>query len=107
MEMAMVALILAQTEPVIELGLAQVLMLLGPAALVVGMSVWLRLGQAGRVTIATVRAVVQLLAVGLIIGWVFGQNTWYWVIGLLAVMLLIAGATAGGRSAACSAAPRW
>jgi putative ABC transport system permease protein len=84
-------------RPVEPLGLAQVLLVLIPVALVISLSVALRLGQTRRISIATARSVIQLLAVGLIIGWVFERNTWYWVVGLLMVMTLIAGFTAAGR----------
>ena len=57
----------------------------------------LRLGITKRLTIAAVRATLQLAVIGLIIGWVFKQNTWYAVGSLLVVMTLIAGVTAGGQ----------
>lgn len=84
-------------RPVEPLGLVQVLLILIPIAVVVSLSLALRLGQVRRVSVATARAVVQLLAVGLIIGWVFERNTWYWIVGLLLVMASIAGFTAAGR----------
>jgi putative ABC transport system permease protein len=57
----------------------------------------LRLGIVRRMAWASVRAAVQLAAVGWIIGWVFSQQTWYAVGGLLIIMTLIAGVTAGGQ----------
>jgi len=84
-------------RPVEPLGLVEVLLVLIPIAVVVSLSLALRLGQARRVSIATARAVVQLLAVGLVIGWVFERNNWYWVVGLLLIMASIAGYTAAGR----------
>lgn len=84
-------------QPVEPLGLVEVLLVLIPIALVVALSLALRLGQVRRVSIATVRSVVQLLAVGLVIGWVFERDTWYWIVGLLVLMALIAGFTAAGR----------
>jgi len=44
-----------------------------------------------------VRATLQLGAVGLVIGWVFRQHTWYWVVSVLGLMAIVAGTTAGGR----------
>ncbi len=79
------------------LGLLEVLLVLIPVAAVIALSLALRLGQVRRVSVATARSVVQLLAVGLIIGWVFERDTWYWIVGLLMVMTLIAGFTAAGR----------
>jgi putative ABC transport system permease protein len=83
--------------PVKSLGLLQVLLILLPVVVVLALSVALRLGQTRIISIATARAVVQLLAVGMIIGWVFRQSTWYWILGLLAVMLTIASLTAARR----------
>jgi putative ABC transport system permease protein len=84
-------------RPVEPLGLAEVLLVLIPVVVVVAISVAFKLGQVRRISIATARSVVQLLAVGLVIGWVFERNTWYWVVGLLTLMTLVAGFTAAGR----------
>lgn len=83
--------------PAIQLGPWQLLMLAVPLAGVFAVAIALRLGQTRRFTIATVRAVVQLTAVGLVVGWVFGAERWYWVAGLLVVMVLIAGVTASSQ----------
>lgn len=83
--------------PVKSLGLLQVVLILLPVVVVLALSVALRLGQTRTISIATARSVVQLVAIGLIIGWVFRQTTWYWILGLLAVMLVIASLTAAGR----------
>ncbi|MCZ7607704.1 MAG: ABC transporter permease [Planctomycetota bacterium] len=47
--------------------------------------------------IATARATVQLLAVGLILGWVFAREQWWAVVLVLLVMTSIAGFTAGRK----------
>jgi putative ABC transport system permease protein len=47
--------------------------------------------------VATARATVQLIAVGLILGWVFGREHWFEIAGLLLLMTAIAGFTAGRR----------
>jgi putative ABC transport system permease protein len=88
---------LAEIDPVRELGPWQVALSIAPVLLILAASVWLKLGQTGRIAWATLRATVQLIAVGLIIGWVFQQNTWMWILALLAVMTLIAGITAAGE----------
>ncbi len=85
-------------KPIEPLGTLSILLLLVPIAIVCSLSVALKLGQVRRVSIATARSVVQLLAVGLIIGWVFDRQTWWWVAGLLLVMLLVAGFTASGQA---------
>lgn len=83
--------------PVIQLGPWQLLLLAVPLAGLFTVVVVLKLEQTRRLTIATVRAVVQLSAVGLVIGWVFQADRWYVIVGLLAVMLLVAGFTAASQ----------
>jgi len=90
---------LAMVEPVRELGPWQIALSLLPVALIIAIGAALRLGRHRLIAWATLRATVQLLAVGLIIGWVFEQNTWAWIVGLLAMMTCIAGLTAGGQLA--------
>jgi len=82
---------------VIELGPWHILMLGVPLAAVTAASVALKLGQTRRIGIATVRAVIQLTLVGLLIGWVFAADQWYWIVGLLIVMTMIAGFTAASQ----------
>ncbi len=86
------------TDPIISIPPGGLLWLLLPVAAILAVSLWLRLGQTRRVTLAVVRAVVQLWAVGLVIGWVFHADAWYWIVGLLAAMSLVAGFT-GARQA--------
>jgi putative ABC transport system permease protein len=85
-------------EPVVQLGWMEVLLLFLMTAVSVGISLALHLGFARDLTVATVRSTVQLLAVGLVIGWVFEQANWYWVTGLLLVMTTIAGVTGARQS---------
>lgn len=87
------------SDPIITLGWLQVLLLLGLVAAVLVMSLGLRLGLVRELSIATVRSIVQLVAVGLVIGWVFDHRTWYWVLGLLMMMTAVAGLTGARRSA--------
>ena len=88
---------LAQVDAVQHLGPWQVALSVAPVLLVLAGCAWLKLGQAKRIAWATVRATVQLLAVGMVIGWVFERNTWLWIMSLLVVMTLVAGFTAGGQ----------
>lgn len=83
-----------QIEP---LGIFSILLLIIPIAIVCAMSAALGLGQIKKISIASARSLVQLVAVGLIIGTVFAYSTWYWIILLLAVMTLIAGFTAASQ----------
>jgi putative ABC transport system permease protein len=63
----------------------------------VALSQWQRLGLARGFLIGAVRAVVQLLAVGYLLVYVFAVGSWWLVLIALAVMLLAATATAAGR----------
>ncbi len=71
------------------------------AALIVlnaAISIALRLELERRLLIASVRAIVQLLLIGLVLGWVFELRSAPVVAGLLGVMTVIAGVAAVGRS---------
>lgn len=58
--------------------------------LVAGIVSWrLRLGQTRRIAVSTVRAFVQLLAMGLLLVYLFRYQTW-WLVGLVLVGMCIA-----------------
>ena len=61
-------------------------------------SLLLQLKMEKTLLIAAVRTVGQLLLVGLVLDWVFRENRWYIVIGMLTVMTAIAGVTAVRRN---------
>lgn len=75
-----------------QLGLAALLMLVS-----VVLSVWLRLGLGRDILIAGGRMTVQLLLVGLILGWVFRLNAPLPILGIGLVMTLLAAQAAAGR----------
>src|SRR6516225_3389363 len=76
-----------------QVGVAATLVLVnGAASLLLG----LKLGRP--LAIASARAVVQLLLVGLVLKSVFAWSQWYVVLGLMAAMTLVAGAAAVGRT---------
>ena len=85
-------------EEVISLDWTQVALLLILIVAILVMSVSLRMGLVRQLSIATIRSIVQLVAVGLIIGWVFSHRTWYWVMVLLLAMTLVAGVTGARRT---------
>jgi len=60
-------------------------------------SVALQLGLERRLFIASVRTVVQLLLIGLVLKWIFANEAWYFILGLLVIMTLIAGMAAVQR----------
>lgn len=63
-----------------------------------GISIWLKLRLERSLLIASIRTVTQLLLIGWILQWVFQCEQWYVVLGILAVMTLIAGLTAVQRN---------
>ncbi|CAM2173926.1 putative ABC transport system permease protein [Paraburkholderia sacchari] len=62
-------------------------------------SVLLKLDLEHKLAWAAVRTVVQLLAIGYVLGWVFAFNRWYAVLPLMALMTLIAGIAGSQRGA--------
>jgi putative ABC transport system permease protein len=60
-------------------------------------SVALKLDLERKLAWAAVRTVVQLLAIGYVLAWVFAYNRWYVVLPLMIVMTLIAGFAGAGR----------
>ncbi|MDR3099501.1 MAG: iron export ABC transporter permease subunit FetB [Paraburkholderia sp.] len=62
-------------------------------------SVLLKLDLERKLAWAAVRTVVQLLAIGYVLGWVFAFNRWYAVLPLMALMTLIAGIAGSQRGA--------
>jgi putative ABC transport system permease protein len=61
-------------------------------------SLALGLGLERRLALAAVRTIVQLLAIGFVLRWIFAANRWYLVLGLMTAMTLIAGLSAIGRA---------
>lgn len=61
------------------------------------LSLAMKLGLERQLVWASVRTVVQLLAIGYILGWVFEFAYWYVVLPLMFMMTLIAGVSAAGR----------
>ncbi len=76
-----------------EVGLAVLLILINAA-----ISLALRLNLERSLILASVRTVLQLLLVGLILDVVFSLEVWQTVIALIALMTLIAGVSAVGRT---------
>lgn len=84
-------------EPLLHISWWHLPAMLAPLAVVLIINQVYQLKVGKSITIATTRAMLQLAAVGLIIGWVFEQRTWYTILSLLTVMTLIASFTAAGR----------
>lgn len=75
-----------------DIGLAALLILINGV-----ISVLLQLDLERKLAWAAVRTVVQLLAIGYVLGWVFHNSYWYVVLPLMIIMTLIAGLAGGGR----------
>ncbi|NKJ47595.1 ABC transporter permease, partial [Burkholderia sp. SG-MS1] len=69
-------------------------------------SVALKLDLERKLAWAALRTVVQLLAIGYVLGWVFSYDRWYVVLPLMIVMTLIAGFAGAGRGSRTYAGQR-
>lgn len=63
----------------------------------IGISVYLKLGLAKTLLIASIRTIAQLSLIGLILAWVFAREAWYEVLMILSIMTLIASIAAKNR----------
>ncbi|MBS3957024.1 MAG: iron export ABC transporter permease subunit FetB [Clostridiales bacterium] len=72
---------------VVEIGIPQLLLSTGFVVVAGAISVRLALGLERELAIATVRTYVQLIALGLVLRWVFGVDSWLLVIGILVFMM--------------------
>jgi putative ABC transport system permease protein len=75
-----------------DIGIASSLILINGV-----LSLLLKLDLERKLAMAAVRTVVQLLAIGYVLGWVFQFAQWYVVLPLMAAMTLIAGLSASDR----------
>ncbi|WP_199539987.1 ABC transporter permease [Paraburkholderia kururiensis] len=75
-----------QNLSLVDVGIAALLIVVNGAV-----SVLLKLDLERKLAWAAVRTVVQLLAIGYVLGWVFQYDRWYAVLPLMALMTLIAG----------------
>lgn len=64
----------------------------------IAISSYLRLGLSKEFLISAIRSVVQLSFVGLILAWVFSRSEWYFILGILSIMTIIASYSAMGRT---------
>ncbi len=66
-------------------------------AVVAAVSMWQKLGLERDLLVGAARAAVQLIAVGYVLVWVFGANSWIPMVLMLAVMLWVAAHNAAKR----------
>ena len=83
-----------QDLSLVDLAIAALLVLINGAV-----SMLLRLDLERRLLWAALRTVLQLLAVGYVLGWVFAYDRWYVVLALMVAMTLIAGVSGSQRGA--------
>ena len=69
-----------------DLGIALILILI-----TLLLAYWERVGLGKSIIIGTIRAFIQLMAVGYILKFIFDLSRWYWVLLMLAVMITVAG----------------
>jgi putative ABC transport system permease protein len=81
-----------QNLSLFDIGIAVCLIVINGA-----LSVALKLGLERKLAWAAVRTVVQLLAIGYVLGWVFQFGRWYVVLPVMTVMTVIAGLSASSR----------
>ena len=82
-----------QSLSALQVGLAALLIVISGVV-----SLLLRLELERRLLVAAVRTVIQLLLVGWVLQWVFNLKSWYTVVALVALMTLVAGLAAVGRT---------
>ena len=81
---------MAEASGVIMIGWWQLALATGFVVVVAAISLKLSLGLEKDLAIATVRTYLQLLALGLVLRWVFANQTWWLVVGLLGLMTFVA-----------------
>lgn len=81
---------MAETSGVIAIGWWQLALATGFVIAVAAISIRLSLGLERDLALATVRTYLQLFALGLVLRWVFANDTWWLVVGLLGVMTFAA-----------------
>lgn len=90
-----------QNLSLVDVAIAALLVLVNGA-----LSVLLKLDLERRLAWAALRTVVQLLAIGYVLGWVFAYDRWYAVLPLMVLMTLIAGVAGSQRGARTYAGQR-
>ena len=79
------------TEQVIPLSAVDLIFAAVLVLLLAGLSIGLQLRIGGKVLLAALRTVVQLLLLGVVLEQLFARGNWYWVMLMALVMLLVAG----------------
>jgi putative ABC transport system permease protein len=75
---------------VVLIGWPQLLLASGFVFVTGALALWMQLGVTKDLAIGAVRTYVQLLLLGLVLGWAFSVNQWWVVVGILALMTVAA-----------------
>ena len=75
---------------VVAIGWPQLLLASGFVFVTGALALWMQLGVTKDLAIGAVRTYIQLLLLGLVLGWAFSVNQWWVVVGILALMTVAA-----------------
>ena len=75
---------------VVMIGWPQLLLASGFVFVTGALALWMQLGVTKDLAIGAVRTYVQLLLLGLVLGWAFSVNQWWVVVGILTLMTVAA-----------------
>lgn len=75
---------------VVLIGWPQLLLASGFVLVTGALALWMQLGVTRDLAVAAVRTYVQLLMLGLVLRWAFAADRWWWVVGILAIMIVSA-----------------
>jgi len=78
------------SSPIIEISWVELVGAAGLILLAVGLARWQGTGMVGSLLVGGLRTVVQLIAVGYVLVYIFDINRWYWVVAALLVMTAVA-----------------
>ena len=80
----------AEIEQILNIAPIDLLIAAGLVVVVIGLSLWQDLGIHRSIIIAAIRATIQLIALGYILGWVFRIHQWPLVVAYVLAMVLVA-----------------
>jgi putative ABC transport system permease protein len=75
---------------VVAIGWPQLLLASGFVFVTGALALWMQLGVSRDLAVAAVRTYVQLLLLGLVLRFAFAADRWWWVVGILAIMMVAA-----------------
>jgi len=81
-------------QQIIEISNLHLLMAFGLVVVVIGLSLWQKLGIHRSIAVAAIRCAIQLIAIGYVLGWVFSLNRWPLVVAYVLAMVAVAAQTA-------------